>query len=102
MSKRPVPHSGESFGASSNPPHRKGTHWQTRIKTHGGGTHYDPAYNVAKAIADSLNPDKARVSGRVRTLNDMTPEERAAIEAQYGAKIDSPYLKLAESLKGGK
>jgi hypothetical protein len=31
--------------------------------------------------------DPLRQNGKVKSLADMTPEERAAIEARYGAKI---------------
>lgn len=42
---------------------------------------YDPARRIGAAIAEALDPVKA--PGRVRTLADMTPEEREKIIAQY-------------------
>jgi len=31
--------------------------------------------------------DPGRANGQVRTLSDMTPEEKAELEKRYGAKI---------------
>lgn len=52
-----------------------------------GRTTKDPGSCFQIAIRDALDPSK--MPGRCRTLADMTAEERAAIEAQYGAKIES-------------
>lgn len=44
---------------------------------------------VREAYADAVNPDKTVQP--VLRLRDMTPEQKAALEAQYGAKIsDKP------------
>jgi len=43
--------------------------------------------NVIRPFAAAMLPDG---TGPVRTLDDMTPEERAAIEKLYGAKILPP------------
>lgn len=44
-----------------------------------------PAVQLGQAISEALDP--ARAPGKVRTLFDMTAEEKAAMEAQYDAKI---------------
>lgn len=46
-----------------------------------------PAEVLGKAITEALDPSKA--PGKVRTLSDMSSEEKAAIEKQYGAKIEA-------------
>lgn len=53
-----------------------------------GSSFYSPAYAVAGAIRNALNPDNAhKRSGECRSLKDMSDEELAALEAQYGCKI---------------
>lgn len=51
----------------------------------GGVSTKNPAEILRRALQDALDPVK--MPGKCRTLKDMSPEERAAIEAQYGAKI---------------
>jgi hypothetical protein len=45
------------------------------------GGFYSPTYDVARAISDALDPVKA--PGKVRTLADMTPEERETLTKRY-------------------
>lgn len=49
---------------------------------------------LVNELADALDPERA--PGPVKTLADMTPEERAAIEREYGCPI-SPQAKLARA-----
>lgn len=46
---------------------------------------YNASHSIGNAITNALDPTRA--NGKVRTLADMTPEERAELERQYGAKI---------------
>ena len=45
---------------------------------------YSGADLIAERIHTALTTPP---NGKVRTLKDMTPEEKAALEAQYGCKI---------------
>ena len=49
------------------------------------GAFYNPPVNLSQIIRDALDPSKA--PGPVRTLNDMSEDERNVLEARYGAKI---------------
>lgn len=57
----------------------------TPINLGGGRSTKDPRMALQLAIKDALDPTK--MDGPVRALKDMSPEERAAIEKQYGTKI---------------
>lgn len=54
------------------------------LSTRGAGL-TDPVRELGRAIADSVDP--TRVCGPVKCLVDMSAEERAKLEAQYGAPI---------------
>lgn len=45
----------------------------------------DPSYAVASRISEALDPSKA--PGKVRTLADMSEEEKEALAKEYGAPI---------------
>jgi hypothetical protein len=47
----------------------------------------DPAYSITQAVNDSMDPDKVALHGQVRTLDDMTDEEKEALQRQYGAPL---------------
>lgn len=47
----------------------------------GRRSHTRPAYVVAEAISEALNP--ASAPGKVTRLADMSPEKQAALRAQY-------------------
>lgn len=47
-----------------------------------------PSLAIAKAIRDALNPTKQ--PSRVRTLADMTPEEREEMRRLYAPKSKAP------------
>lgn len=65
---------------------KRGKHRQKRYATVGVVSRlYTPEYNIAKKIRDALDPIKA--PGKVKTLADMTLEERVALERQYGVPI---------------
>lgn len=51
----------------------------------GGAGQYTPGFQIAKSIRDALDPTKA--SGKVKTLTDMTEEEKAALEKLYGVPV---------------
>jgi len=54
------------------------------FKGNSSGIVHDPFQEKShfrKLIRDSLDPDKS--PGKVRTLKDMTPEERKALENRY-------------------
>ena len=46
---------------------------------------YNPLERVARAITHALDPKFT--PAKVKTLADMTPEEIAALEKQYGCKV---------------
>jgi len=49
------------------------------------GVGTDPSYVIGRRIECALDPTQA--PGRVRSLNDMTPEERAKIAKELGANV---------------
>lgn len=53
------------------------------------GVGAEPAYVIGRRIEWALDPTKA--PGKVRSLNDMTPEERSRISAELGVPVpDAP------------
>lgn len=54
-----------------------------------GSGFYSPAYSLSKYIRDSLDPEKVRLTAArpVRTQSDMSEEEIAALEKQYGCAV---------------
>jgi hypothetical protein len=48
-------------------------------------THYNPAYAIAAMINDAF--DVNRIPAPVRTLANMTEEEKAALSAKYGSAV---------------
>lgn len=55
--------------------------WEGARHGGAGGMAQDPRWSAARRIAEALDPTTA--PGRVRTLADMTPEERAKMLALY-------------------
>lgn len=50
-----------------------------------GSRSFNPAHKIARAITEALDP--ARAPGKIRTLADMSAEERMKLEREYGAAI---------------
>jgi hypothetical protein len=67
------------FGSARRPPGGTG------VSGTGIGAENPVHYVLRCRLADALDP--ARQPGPVRTLKDMTPEERADLERRYGAKV---------------
>lgn len=51
----------------------------------GGAGRYTPGFQIAKAIRDALDP--VRAPGKVKTLADMSEEEKRELEKLYGVPV---------------
>lgn len=62
-----------------------------KVQISSWGKHYhktkydDPAYQAAMAMKDTM--ERVGGAGPVRTLNEMSATEIAALETQYGCKV---------------
>ena len=64
---------------------RRRSYVSVPINLGGGRSIKDPAVALQYAIREALDPVK--MPGQVRTLKEMTQEERVRLEQQYGAEI---------------
>ncbi len=64
--------------------HRQAGVWRGRAK---GSPGYSARVAAAVRAANVERAERFRAEGRLRTLADMTPEERAEMARLYGAKV---------------
>jgi hypothetical protein len=71
-----------------------------RARTLRGAGLVDPAVEIANAINEALDPTTA--NGKVRTLNEMTEDEKLKLATSLGAKIAPPPEKMVSPTSSAK